>query len=489
MVIDFDVSASNYYNITESTFVAPGVYVEAPDIYITDSLLLDNAGTIIGNINVCQKCQLDIINSGELNVVFSVADGAIVNQIISNKAHMVSIDLDSGLNLTVQDMPDAVSFTDILNVSGDADVITFRNTNVIWDSPGFITSNVKFEENVVLRVTDSMKIIGVPLIDNVSVVGNLTIDADINNPMFEVVPCVDNGTMYLGLVRQTDYTKFMDYDVGYFINSLRYDAYADSFIDALDGAQSVDVINEIMAESVRMSPINMMDVVRVFNMFDANDFGNDLGVGATYILGDDFNLYGGGLIGRFGLTDLEIGASMYLNLFDATDKYDEYNGKMFGAKIYTKYNFDNMLFRGLIGGNITKFNLDNIFDGKTSVNNPDGKSIYGSMDLLYKFYDDNSVYAFGYAGTYYGWASILENKVTDNFGRFGAEVGYTHEIMGLRYNYSLNFGVTTDVDLMFGVRARYQSVIDSIGAHASIDFIDNKIGRGYKIAAGIDFKF
>lgn len=487
--IDFDISSSDFYNFVESTFVAPGVFVEAPSLNVTKSMLLDNNGTIVGNINVCDDCVLDIKNSGVMDTTFTLGDNAKVNQIISDDMDIVSVDFDTEFDVVVRDYSGDKTLADIVSVSGNANKINITDSTIVWNVKDIDISNIEIGKNVILDVGSANELIGVPLVNNLSDMSQVSVVAESDNPMFVPHAFINNNVLFVDLVRQTDYTQFMDYKFGNYINTLRENGDAGFLLEALDSAKSMNAIDEIMADSVRIAPIKMMDIVRVFNLFDSDVFGDEIGASASYVSAGDVALYGGGANASYRFSDLEIGTNVYLNLVDGADNYDEYSGKMFGGKIYAKYNIDNIILRAMIGGNITLFNLDNVFDGEKSVDNPRGKSGYGAMDFGVRLYDDNGIYAAGFFGLYHGRVSMLDNKVADTFGRISSEIGYTHEIMGVHYSYGLNLGITTDADLSFGIRAGYMSIIDMIGAHVSVGFIDNKIGRGYKIAAGMDFKF
>ena len=166
--IDFDISSSDFYNFVESTFVAPGVFVEAPSLNVTKSMLLDNNGTIIGNINVCDDCVLDIKNSGVMDTTFTLGNNAKVNQIISDDMDIVSVDFDTEFNVVVRDYSGDKTLADIVSVASDANKISITDSTIVWNVMDTDVSNVEIDKNVVLDVGDVYELIGVPLVNNLS---------------------------------------------------------------------------------------------------------------------------------------------------------------------------------------------------------------------------------------------------------------------------------------------------------------------------------
>ena len=62
-------------------------------------------------------------------------------------------------------------------------------------------------------------------------------------------------------------------------------------------------------------------------------------------------------------------------------------------------------------------------------------------------------------------------------------------MLGIIYDYSVRANIDTNTDVFIAGRIGFMSLIDMIGGYAEVGLIDNKIGQGYKISAGLDFVF
>ena len=488
--IDADVYNTYQYVIDKSVVVQDGVIVSAPDILMANGGYIENHGTIIADkITVCDGCQLEIINTGTIKSEFVVGSNAKITQIVSDKSHLSKIDARlNSFDVKIMNMNN-VKFSDILNLSLNAHDVDVYNSRVVLDVENPDLHNVRFHENVFLVTNDIECIQQTYVLKNVDSDLQVFVDTDVNNPLMAIKTYVAEDDLYVTMVRETDYAKIMNNSTGKYLNSLREDMGANNFLSHMDSAQSIEDLYEIMADSVRTAPINLMRSVRLFNMFDMNDFNVKTGVGAFGIFADDAYSYGAQIGARFDFMKLDVGVRGYVNSLSGTDGYDEYNGMMIGGGTYAQYDTEIGFVRGFMGANLTMFDIFNVFDGDASVDNPNGYSYYAGIDVGRHFNCKNGFYISPYVGGIVENVKILNQNESDYIGRIGFDVGYEATVLGIKYNYALRANIESDSGLYLGASVRFMSEFDMVGGYADVSCVENEIGRGYKIAAGVDFKF
>ena len=478
--------SGTYYMDTDAVFVA-GANIAVPDIVVMGSHVLENNTYVNTNISLCDGCRLEIHNRGVFNVNFTLADGASVVQVVTTAADVNPINVNVDYELHVVDA-NGIKLSDVMRIGSGADEILLHDSSVVWDMDA--VADLNLTGNINLIFNDIEAVIGRPILSGVDsdayirVVSNGTI-----NPMFALSSYIEDGKSYLRLGRETDYTKILDSKLGGFINLLRGDVSSGGLIGALDNAMSVDSLNKIMADSMRIAPINMMDVVAAFDLIDLNNFDYNSGFGTSYLMLDKSYAYGAFVNANINVGNVTAGVRGYVNSLSLSDSFDALSGVMFGGNVYGRYEDDFAFVRGILGGNLTRFNVTNVFDGNGSVDNPMGYSFYGAIDFGRVLDFRNEIFISPYVGATANYMSILhmDNKSCD--GRIGVDIKYDFDLLGVDYDYGIHTSMNTDGEFVFGINAGFISEIDMLGGHVAIDYIDNKIGRGYKISAGLDLKF
>lgn len=462
-----------------------------PDIILVGSRVLENSGDIFvsGQIELCDNCRLEIYNRGAFNASFKLGNNASVVQVVSDDKDLRVIDFNVDYDVLVVNA-DGINLSDVMHLGDAARKIYLRDSFVLWDVGDINSYNISLDGDIRLGLDNIESVLNVPILMDVSPDTYVqVVSGGLVNPLFAMKTFVEKDNTYVRFVRETDYTKFLDYNLGVFINSLRGNGEADELVVALDNALSMDDINKIMADSVRIAPINMTNAVMAFNTLDMNYFNYENTFDATYMLFEDTAVYGAAVRGGVNVGQMDAGIGIYVNLLNATDLFEEYSGLMIGANLMGKYENDFGFLRGKVGGNMTRFDMSNVFDGTKSVDNPVSYSLYGAIDAGHNFRPISNLSVAPYVGIGTNHIEILRDAETEYFGRIGTDVNYIFEMLGIKYEYGVRFGLGTNGDFIVGGRAHFMSDMDMIGGHIGIDCIDNQKGRGYKIAAGIDVKF
>ncbi len=494
VVVDYintDVILAEQYVINDSVKIESGVRVVAPDIYIDDAVWIENHGTIIADkITVCDGCELKIINTAIIDADFVLGNGARVVQVISGTEHLAQIDFgNADFKVRVSDA-DGISIANLLKVAGTASEIDVYNSKLILDIEDLNNYNITFHEDVFLHVNYPENIPGDSVIDNVPSDVRVFVDTNANNPLMSMQTYVDKDKLYVKMVRETDYVKIMNNSaVGRYLNSLRGVSDADSFMSVMDNAQNMDELGKIMSDSVRMTPINLMNSVAVFNAFDLNNFNYGIGVGTEYIYSDVTDIYGAHLYGEISVGDFVMDTGLYLNRLNASDGIENYSGIMFGGWLAAKYEANVGFVRGKIGGNLTQFDISNVFDGHDGTDNPIGYSGYAVFDIGRRFDFANDVYVSPYVGGAVNYMTVLSYDCLDFVGRGGVDAGYEFEMLGIKYDYAIRLNIDSGLNVFAGAYIGFVSELDMVGGHVNFGYVNNETGQGYKISAGVDFKF
>lgn len=468
-----------------NVIVASGVDFEVSNIVVDGSYVFINNGAVVADIEICDGCRLEIYNRGVFDVSFSLGDNASVVQVVSDTADLSSIGFDVNYSVRV-DGADGLKLSDIMRVGNLADEVLLTDSFVVWDTYDFDANILKLSGDVKLEFNDIESMLGQPIISGVASGAHIQIVSDGNvNPIFALKTYVYDSDVYLMLARETDYTKILDNNLGGFVNSLRSDLSAGGLMNALDGAMSMDGISQIMADSVRIAPINLMKSVAMINVFNMNDFSDGIGVRAGYVMADGFDGYGITLDANVSDT----GVRLYGNRIIAENYGDVYSGMMFGGDVRARFENNVGFIRGMVGGSVTSFDITNVFDGNMSVDNPTGYSMYGVFDIGRNIYSDNGFWVSPYVGGTVNYTKILNQNESVWLGRAGVEAGYNFEMLGIKYDYSVRANLDTNIDAFIAGRIGFMSVMDMIGGYVEVGYINNKIGQGCKISAGLNFMF
>ena len=85
------------WNIENNTVIADSVVVDVNQVNVINSLVLTNAGTINGRVNVCDGCDVYVQNTGNINAMFdATGDNSSVIQLVRNNADLNPLGVAGG---------------------------------------------------------------------------------------------------------------------------------------------------------------------------------------------------------------------------------------------------------------------------------------------------------------------------------------------------------------------------------------------------------
>lgn len=491
-VIDAVVGGENY-DIYENSIISENSIIESENLNITNSLILENYGTIENDIYVYDNYVLNLENYGVISGDIYLGNNSSLFQIIRDSDDISSLDTNSAFSILVQSQ-DFLSWTNIINNADGADKIILEDVNVLLDSFDNISMEIQLSGENILTINDIDLLLNNVVFSNVSGDGSLTVLADDLNSLYKIKTIRDDNKIYFEMYRETDYIKILDYKNGAILNSMRTSSVNSRLLSAMDRASSVSELYDVMGKSVMFNPINLMLPIKTFNNFESYDFDNKdlndagLKLTPTYIQGSGLNLYSGKVSVFADYNDWDFVFSSYVGNFTESDNINNFSGFLYGGNIKAFYNKDNIFMNVLFGYTGAKFKTSGVLNSDILVYAPSGRSIYGDMYIGKKF-NFNDFYLSSFGGIGAVRSSVLNYTETDVYARFGGAAGFGFEQMGLSYDYSVFLSAQTDMVQTAGIKMEIWSILDGAGGSLSYQILNNEMGISSKFSADLKFVF
>lgn len=470
-----------------------GEYVNTADI---------NTGTDIVVQNISE---VRIQNSGTITNFFNVAAGGKLIQVIKSNADAKQLNItgDGNFSLLVGGTSNTVSLSKVVDVAGKANVINVKNmTHLLvdskFDSGDLHNKLIRLEagDPVWIDVADDFNNFDSPIFYSWNLNNNkFEIASNGNDSLFYFKLSERNSALYIDKYRATNYSNILNNKMGEFLDDIRRNNPNDELLIRLDSALTKNELNNILSGAVRLNPINLMDSVRVVNMFNLNDrydVMNDLNamVKPVFLFGNGFQSIGAQMyLSSQVMDNLYITLSGYGHKISYDKDIDDYDAMMFGGDIRIDYVGDNIFVRGIAGANIDKFQIQSVFDGNSGVDNPFGHSFYAYADGGYKFVVSDNFDVRLFAGAGMDSLNILNAGSSKFFGRIGSDASYLIKTGDVIYSYNGRISVNTFgyLDANVGVKVWLNS--DDAGGGISVGVSDSDIGWIGKITADVRLMF
>ena len=329
-------------------------------------------------------------------------------------------------------------------------------------------------------------------LSNVSSDGSITLIADDLNPLYTVKTVYKDGDVYFTAFRETDYNKLLGSKTGNILNSMRRSGLNSNLIKSLDRAGSISDLYSIMDKSIVFNPINLMRPIKTFDNFQQLKFKNEtnqeFNISPLYITGNGLDLYGASSSVSFNQYNWRFLLSGYISEFKQSDDINEFSGTLYGGNINSSFYNQNIFVDILLGYTKSGFKTSGVFDGDNLVSNPNGDSLYGSIDSGFKMYADN-FYIKPFAGMGASRQSVLSYTESDVYARIGGVAGFAFNEMGIRYDYGLFTTVQTNSIQSIGAKMEFLSIEDSAGGSVSYEILNEEIGVSHKISGNVRILF
>ncbi len=475
---------------TEHTTINAGVNVTIKDLYVDDVIEIENLGTLNATMYVNAGNSVFLRNRGEMNVVYEIADTAKVTQLVGGMSELRDAG-DGDFDIVVQNASD-MSLIDTLNFAKGHN-LTIENSSFVYSGGGTtLAESVRFVGKNTIYVKNLDTLTDTPILRGVDGADKVTLEGDLDDPMFALVTSVRGNDLYASLVRETDYVKiFGTDDVGLFLNELRVDNPNDKLLRLLDVATNRNDLNSVLMRSERMNPIKMMRPVRTLEMLDMHTmFDTELsGGGVRMVSDDDADIYGANLRLAGAVTDsFSVGVTVFAGRMDySSDTFDASADVVSGA-IDAMYKDAAVMLRGRVGGALTLFHVGKVWDNGEVENNPMGMSYFAAADGGVPFYITGGFSVTPLVGVMYDNVRIMNSSDNNFMVNTGAEFGFETSGYDINYEYFGRIRVTSMGDVMATLRIGALSENDSFRAGLEFTRVCGDMSSyEVKINAGFSF--
>lgn len=472
VVINGDVWFGDKY-VDSDVFIDTGVTYAPNMMTVMETINLENNGELKTDVYLCDRCDLFVRNRGVINSNFYLGDSARLIQVVSDERDVDDTDFGVSYSVLV-DGANNLSLEHVIDVFDGADRVILQNSvlDVNRLTPGIDTELV-INGEVGFVIDDLNGLYDVVFLENVSGNGLVRVITDNSDVMFSDVAYIRDGNLFFTRVRETDYSKIFKDDLGVFLDFLRIRDVNDDLILALDGANDMKGLYDVMGKSVRLNPNALLNLMRAVGRVVAHDFNYSDGVVLSPIFGwgDDFHVWGLNIgyfdgfaeNGRWGMV-------LHAGNIDYESDVDVFSGIFYGAGLVAKYDFENNLFlRGTADFLRYSMDIDYAFYDNNVVESPSGDGIRMRADMGYKLDFADSFLLTPFIGVDVGRNDIAfyDKKWFD--AHVGLDVGYDYDMLGIKYNY--NFGINANINSEFEVLGR-------IGFWADADMLGGGIAAG-----------
>lgn len=473
------------------TEIANGVKVTFDNLYVMNTIFIENNGELNANIHVNAADDIYLRNSGVMNVSYNIGDDATVTQVVYSADDLT--DVGASFDILVEDA-NSLSVTDVVAFA-DGRNITFKNSDLLFDGVGVDTaSEIYFVGDNSIYIADLDSLSVGPILYGIDDAGTVTLESENISELFVLESYVKDGNLY-GLVRrETDYMKVLGNGDGRgeFLNALRRINDNDRLISALDAADTREALGDIMRRSGRMNPINMMRDVREMHLMDMHNLSGDVlnSISARFVFTDDADIYGTAFRLAGNITD---SFSVSLNVFAGTGEHvsdtDEYMMYMISGAVDISYQGRRLMMRGKLGVGATQFDSGVVWNNGKIENNPIGISYYAMMDTGARFDVDENLFVTPFVGVMYDAAKIMNSSENNFAANIGADFGYVTRGYDVNYEYFARVRVLGTGDVMATVRMGVISEFDAAGGAIEVSKIFGDVMSSYEIKANLNFAF
>lgn len=482
---------STVINITTDSVVYENVLFRPRLVNVDDTVDFINNGRVYTTFSICDGCQMLIYNRGDFVADFIMGDNARVIQVVSDATEWMPIETDVKYTLMI-DGASVVGKSGVFNSSMLTDVVLKDSVLNLSDIDFVDGINVRLCGDVVFVVDDLSGLYDTPIMCNVSGDGRVRFVANSVNPLYSDVGYLIDNQLFVRRVRETDYKKIFDNDMGLFLNNLRGQYPDDGLLRALDVAPDMDALRGVMARSVRMNPDLLLRPVRILGGFDKFVGGIRTGVGTNFdvVLSDDFYSYGvdARFVGNFD--GLEFGIGLHVGDMEYESDLDSFNGLYYGLNASANYLMENNLFvRGAT--NVMRFDFDmgDVFYNDEIINNPSVVYVGGVMDFGYRRDFPDSFYVAPFLGLDVVGTVVADISDIDIRGRVGVDAGYTYQMLGIGYDYGVGINANSDKEMMVKTYAGFWSDYDGVGADIAVAVVRMFDVSSYQLSIDARFVF
>ena len=471
-------------------------------IEVRDSITVENNGAVYGDWFVCDGCNIVLQNSGDVFGTIHLGENAHLTQLVRGIADLTVLDVDASYRIAVTS-DEMMDWGALYNAAARAgqmllyDVHIFMSDLVAYDAT---MPEIELAGRITITLDDALAHNGALLMQNVSGGADVVIDGDTGSRLFAFSSHIDDGDLYLSLVRETDYYKILGTRTGIALNALRQVLPDDALLRKLDAAQTMGELHRIMSHSIAINPIRLRRPVQVIDsmLVAWNGAGRpqDDG-GVIHTVARPFGLVAGNMSAEGVLAGLVLGrpTGPSVGLFgyganaDSDDDINRFSATLYGGGVNAGYVGRVINARAIAGASRGAFDVPYVFDGWRIRNRVDVTTMYAVADVGMKMPIMTDFAFVPYVGAQYmGGAAMGVNE-----GAYAMRAGVDTALGGfgetVRYDVRASGGVNTNSDFYTGIGVGFRSVDDMAGGDLSVNVIDSDGITAYvvSIAARVAF--
>ncbi len=481
----FDVSGGDVI-LSDDSLIYTGVAFEPLSVRTTETLQIDNYGTINSEFFVCDGCDLYIKNVGEFKADINLGTNSSLIQVVNNSNDMNALSFSGDFDVLVEN-DSMITLGEVVNFANRADKIILKDSVLKIDGVIGLYKTIELRGKVDLVADDLTQFYGTPVLTNITGDGSVRIINNNPDVLYADVGFINDGTLYVKRVRETDYVKIFKDDTGKFLNELRVVNPNDSLFDVLDCASDMVSLRYAMEKSVRFNPeilVRSLNVLHMFDRLETNTSENALSFSPFVIWSNDFNLYGlnVGLSGRV-MTGLDVWGGLRVGVLEYDSDLDAFSGQVWGANFGAKYTMKNNLFvRANLGADVMNVDVGNVLYDDVIYMNPHSMSGALSIDFGYGYSLQHNFYFEPFVGIKSDWWYVENVSEFNTDVIVGLGAGYSYSMLGLHYDYFIRGIAMANGDVGVSGRVGVWSEFDAFGGDVEISAVQMYGAMNYKIA-------
>lgn len=391
-----------------------------------------------------------------------------------------SVVIDGQNNIAWSDVLEMASNTDKIVIKNS--VVNMRNVNDVISRPVELLGENKFIFDSYKLSNDGM------FMSNVTGTGVVRVMYDNPDKLYSYKTSIQDNKLYVRALRETEYAKIFNDNVGTFLDKLRMNNDGVSLLRKLDAAPDVRTVHKIMSNSARFSADALMRPVKIHDAIHAIDsvthgrgieFRTGLMFGDT-IYGHNIGLKILGQVNDRLDVNLKVGASRA----EYNNDIDVFNVDIYYVGLMTEYRLSDVVLDFNTGINYAKTDIGYVLYNGSEIKNPQMFSGFAFLDIGKDIQISSNLYVMPQVGFGINTYKTDDYNTNDYIARVGLRAGYAYKILGIQYNYDGRLMVNSDDTVTMGIRAGFLSVLDGMGGHVDISAVHMFDTITYQISVG-----
>ncbi|MCL2748641.1 MAG: hypothetical protein FWE50_01050 [Alphaproteobacteria bacterium] len=488
------------HNLYENSIVLENASLEVQNLNITDSLTLENHGTISSDIFIYSQKNLFLKNNGVILGDISLGAGANLFLVVNGADDLNAVNVvkpearftdDGGTSFAV--LVDGVSGLDFpsLNlIASNMDKLVLKDSLINFKPGTKADVPIELFGEVIFDLGSAKLTDGEILLGNVSGEGTLLVHSNNLSRLFFISTERQDEDIILHVSRETDYAKIFDDNRGDFLNNTRARGASSKLLAKMDAAQSESELGRIMNDSVAFNPVNLMKPLKLMVKSEMAGTGNLDGISGNMmtIFGNDLLLYMGSIGADFSNNGFNFGFSLHAGSF-SNNGLEDFGGKIYGGTGRIAINRKLLYAEAMAGFSFAKFDTDGVYDAaKAEVYNPTGFAYYGAAEVGTNAFELNGFYATPIVRARAFSAKVLDSSESDFAFGAGGRAGYRESVIGITTDYGL-FGLMESDGMQFGARMEVFSKGDDVAVGLEASALEYESAWFYKFGAGVKVLF